>query len=185
MSAALRLAPVNLTRLIEHILIGLEPAATNETSRGRYSVSRTATFSPNRCLTATSIVLNGTPSPWDLTTAIPSECLHTGATTVRGLVGLEWVYLLLRRMGERAGVPNLHTHRFRHSYAMNALRAGMPEHVPCGRRAGSGSRPGGRATVPPTGVAGGSAGQAALGPWRRKLLKSPLPAQVLAGQLEK
>ena len=40
-----------------------------------------------------------------------------------------WLYLMLKRMGKRAGIPNLHTHRFRHSYAVNALRNGMPERV--------------------------------------------------------
>ncbi len=40
-----------------------------------------------------------------------------------------WMYLMLKRLGERAGITSLHTHRFRHSYAMNALRGGMPERV--------------------------------------------------------
>ena len=40
-----------------------------------------------------------------------------------------WLYLMLKRLGKRAGIPNLHTHRFRHSYAINALRNGMPERV--------------------------------------------------------
>ena len=40
-----------------------------------------------------------------------------------------WLYLMLKRLGERAGILNLHTHRFRHTYAMNALRSGMPERV--------------------------------------------------------
>ena len=40
-----------------------------------------------------------------------------------------WLYLMLKRLGKRAGIPQLHTHRFRHSYAMNALRGGMPERV--------------------------------------------------------
>ena len=39
------------------------------------------------------------------------------------------VFQILKRLGKRAGIPNLHTHRFRHSYAVNALRAGMPERV--------------------------------------------------------
>ena len=38
-----------------------------------------------------------------------------------------WLYLMLRRLGERAGINGLHTHRFRHTYAMNALQAGMQE----------------------------------------------------------
>lgn len=41
----------------------------------------------------------------------------------------EWLRHMLRRLGDRAGVPNLHPHRFRHSYAVNALRAKMPERI--------------------------------------------------------
>ena len=40
-----------------------------------------------------------------------------------------WLYLMMKRLGKRAGISGLHTHRFRHSYAMNALRNGMPERV--------------------------------------------------------
>ena len=36
---------------------------------------------------------------------------------------------MLKRLGKRAGVTDLHTHRFRHSYAMNALRSKMPEQM--------------------------------------------------------
>ena len=39
------------------------------------------------------------------------------------------IYQMLKRLGDRAGISDLHTHQFRHSYAMNALRAGMPERV--------------------------------------------------------
>ena len=39
------------------------------------------------------------------------------------------IFRILKRLGKRAGISNLHTHRFRHSYAVNALRAGMPERV--------------------------------------------------------
>ena len=39
------------------------------------------------------------------------------------------VFQILKRLGKRAGIANLHTHRFRHTYAVNALRAGMPERV--------------------------------------------------------
>ena len=39
------------------------------------------------------------------------------------------IYQMLKRLGNRAGISDLHTHRFRHSYAMNSLRAGMPERV--------------------------------------------------------
>ena len=36
---------------------------------------------------------------------------------------------ILKRLGKRAGIADLRPHRFRHSYAVNALRAGMPEQV--------------------------------------------------------
>jgi site-specific recombinase XerD len=38
-----------------------------------------------------------------------------------------WLYQMLKRLGARCGIDNLHTHRFRHSFAMNALEAKMPE----------------------------------------------------------
>ena len=47
----------------------------------------------------------------------------------RGLSEPQWLYLLVKRLDTKAGIPNLHTHRFRHTYAMAALRGGMPEHV--------------------------------------------------------
>lgn len=40
-----------------------------------------------------------------------------------------WLYLMLKRLGKRANIPDLHTHRFRHTYAINALRAGMQERL--------------------------------------------------------
>lgn len=36
------------------------------------------------------------------------------------------VWQLLRRLGERAGVPNVHPHRYRHTTLTNALNRGMP-----------------------------------------------------------
>ena len=36
---------------------------------------------------------------------------------------------LLRRLATRANIEGMHPYRFRHSYAINALRAGMPEQV--------------------------------------------------------
>ncbi len=44
-------------------------------------------------------------------------------------LGRGWLYQMLKRLGERAGVPGLHTHRFRHSYTIAALRNGMPEQI--------------------------------------------------------
>jgi integrase/recombinase XerC len=39
----------------------------------------------------------------------------------------EAIYILLKRLGERAGIPNLHTHRFRHTFATAWLREGGAE----------------------------------------------------------
>ena len=36
---------------------------------------------------------------------------------------------ILKRLAKRANIEEMHPHRFRHSYAINALRAGMPEQV--------------------------------------------------------
>ena len=36
---------------------------------------------------------------------------------------------ILKRSARRADIEDMHPHRFRHSYAINALRAGMPEQV--------------------------------------------------------
>ena len=36
---------------------------------------------------------------------------------------------LLKRLAKRANIEDMHPHRFRHSYAINALRAGMPEQI--------------------------------------------------------
>ena len=40
-----------------------------------------------------------------------------------------WLYRMVKRLGERVGISDLHTHRFRHSYATTALRGGMPERI--------------------------------------------------------
>ena len=44
-----------------------------------------------------------------------------------GAMTNNWLYLMLKALGKRAGVEGLHTHRFRHTYAMNALASGMQE----------------------------------------------------------
>ena len=36
---------------------------------------------------------------------------------------------ILKRLARRANIEDMHPHRFRHSYAINALRAGVPEQV--------------------------------------------------------
>jgi integrase len=33
---------------------------------------------------------------------------------------------MLKRLGQRGGVPNLHTHRFRHTYSIKMIEAGVP-----------------------------------------------------------
>ncbi len=40
-----------------------------------------------------------------------------------------WLYRMLRRLGDRCGVISLHTHRFCHTFAINALRAKVPEQI--------------------------------------------------------
>ena len=37
-----------------------------------------------------------------------------------------WVYEMLKRLGKRAGVSNLHTHRFRHTFAVTMIEEGTP-----------------------------------------------------------
>lgn len=37
------------------------------------------------------------------------------------------IYMLLKRLGKRAGIPDLHTHRFRHTFATSYLRSGGSE----------------------------------------------------------
>ena len=41
----------------------------------------------------------------------------------------DWLRHMLSRLGKDAGVSNLHPHRFRHTYAVTALRSGKPERV--------------------------------------------------------
>ena len=39
-----------------------------------------------------------------------------------------WVHFMLKRLGDGTGV-SVHAHQFRHTWAMNMLRAGMPEEM--------------------------------------------------------
>lgn len=39
------------------------------------------------------------------------------------------IYQMLKRLGKRAGIPELYTHQFRHAFAINSLRAGVPERI--------------------------------------------------------
>ena len=41
----------------------------------------------------------------------------------------DWLYQMLTRLGKRAGIPNLHPHRFRHTFAVKWLEAEQPERV--------------------------------------------------------
>ena len=40
-----------------------------------------------------------------------------------------WSLLMLKRLGKKCGIDNLHPHRFRHTYAVAWLRSGAPERV--------------------------------------------------------
>ena len=42
-------------------------------------------------------------------------------------MGQKWVYDMLRRLGRQAGVPDLHPHRFRHTFAVAMLEEGTPD----------------------------------------------------------
>lgn len=39
------------------------------------------------------------------------------------------IYRALKTLGARADDPDMHMHRFRHTYVVNALRAGMSEPI--------------------------------------------------------
>jgi site-specific recombinase XerD len=38
----------------------------------------------------------------------------------------DWLYRMLQRLGKRAGISNLHTHRFRHTFAVTMIEEGTP-----------------------------------------------------------
>ena len=40
-----------------------------------------------------------------------------------------WLYLMLKRLSKRAHIKGLHPHMFRHTFAVSALRSGMPERI--------------------------------------------------------
>ena len=37
-----------------------------------------------------------------------------------------WLYLMLKRLGNRAGLPRLHPHMFRHTFSINMIEANVP-----------------------------------------------------------
>jgi integrase len=37
-----------------------------------------------------------------------------------------WLYLMLKRLSERAGIPGLHSHQFRHTFSINMIEAEVP-----------------------------------------------------------
>ncbi len=41
----------------------------------------------------------------------------------------KWLYDVLRRYGDQAGIPDLHPHRFRHTFVVAMIRAGVPVSV--------------------------------------------------------
>lgn len=71
-----------------------------------------------------------TAALWDYITVRRKMRTESDALWVSGQgrgMGPTVLYRLIKRLGARAEIPDLHTHRFRHSYAVNALRAGMSE----------------------------------------------------------
>jgi site-specific recombinase XerD len=40
-----------------------------------------------------------------------------------------WIYNMLKRWGSRAGIPDLHPHRFRHTFAVTMLEEGTPDAI--------------------------------------------------------
>ena len=38
-----------------------------------------------------------------------------------------WLYQMIKRTGKACGIPDIHTHRFRHHFAMAALESNIAE----------------------------------------------------------
>ena len=64
---------------------------------------------------------------WDYLQARASRLPHLWLDEHGHPLAAEAIYMLLKRLGERAGIPNLHTHRFRHTFAISYLRNGGAE----------------------------------------------------------
>ena len=64
---------------------------------------------------------------WDYLQARGSRSPHLWLDEHGHPLAAEAIYILLKRLGERAGIPNLHTHRFRHTFATSYLRNGEAE----------------------------------------------------------
>ena len=74
----------------------------------------------------------GTEVLWDYLQARAQRAARTNAlwVDVQGkAMHTDWLYRMLKRLGKRAGVPNLHPHRFRHTFAIKWLEADQPERV--------------------------------------------------------
>ena len=41
-------------------------------------------------------------------------------------MGDNWLYLMLKRLSDRAGIPGLHPHQFRHTFSINMIEADVP-----------------------------------------------------------
>ena len=68
-----------------------------------------------------------TSALWEYIAITRRMTTESDALWVSGQGGATVLYRTIKRLGEEADIPYLHTHRFRHSYAVNALRAGMSE----------------------------------------------------------
>ena len=64
---------------------------------------------------------------WDYLQVRNSRLSHLWLDEHGYPLAAQGIYMLLKRLGKRAGIPNLHTHRFRHTFATGYLRSGGSE----------------------------------------------------------
>lgn len=55
------------------------------------------------------------------------NCTHLFVSRRNEPLGIRWTESLLKSLGEKAGIKDVHPHRFRHTFAVNALLSGVPE----------------------------------------------------------
>lgn len=64
---------------------------------------------------------------WDYLQVRQSRLTHLWLDEHGYPLTAEGIYMLLKRLGKRAGILNLHAHRFRHTFATSYLRSGGSE----------------------------------------------------------